>query len=101
MRRFRRQKLNCLGKVMASKNHTHKLKRHTYKTGNSVYFCVLDNCNFKIGTEFSLGKSNVCWRCGNDFAMNSYSIRLAKPHCPDCHKAKGEKIEIKSLISNS
>lgn len=36
----------------------------------------------------SLGKRNVCWRCGNDFIMNEYSIRLAKPHCENCHISK-------------
>lgn len=38
----------------------------------------------------SLGKKVVCWRCGREFSMNEYSIRLAKPHCNDCTKSKTE-----------
>jgi hypothetical protein len=65
-------------------NHTHKLKRHSYKSGNAVYFCV-DDCNFKIDVALALGKSSICWRCGSTFKLNTYSSKLAKPHCEDCH----------------
>lgn len=70
-------------------NHTHKLKRHVYKTGARTYFCVLD-CPFRVACELALGKKAVCWRCGKDFIMNSYSITLAKPHCEECHIHKHE-----------
>lgn len=69
--------------------HVHKLKRHIYKsTGNAVYFCVDGDCTFKLDVGLSLGKSTVCWRCGDTFQMNQYSIRLAKPHCLKCHVSK-------------
>lgn len=68
--------------------HTHKLKRHVYKTGAKTYFCVGD-CSFRVACELALGKTAVCWRCGRDFQMNVYSITLAKPHCEDCHIHKG------------
>jgi hypothetical protein len=74
---------------MAVEKHPHKLKRHTYKTGATIYFCVSD-CSFRIQTELALGKIAECWRCGKAFPMNSYSITLAKPHCEDCHNHKGE-----------
>lgn len=73
---------------MANQKHTHKLRRHTYKTGNAVYFCALPDCSYKIHTALALGKRSVCWRCGEDFIMNEYAIRLAKPHCEKCHKPK-------------
>lgn len=73
-------------------DHVHKFKRHTYKsTGNSVYFCVQPDCNFKIGTEFALGKMCICWRCGTPFQMTAYSIRAAQPHCANCHNKKPSK----------
>jgi hypothetical protein len=73
-----------------SKNlsHVHKLKRHTYKTGAKTYFCVLPDCSYKTSVEFSLGKRTLCWRCGEEFIINEYTMRLAKPHCNKCHKRK-------------
>lgn len=68
-------------------NHIHKFRRKIYKTGNSVYFCV-DDCNYKIGVEFSLGKMTRCNNCDKAFQMNEYSIRAAKPKCMDCIKRK-------------
>jgi len=70
--------------------HTHKLKRLKYKSGVSVFFCVLD-CNFKISVPLALGKKTICWRCGEEFLMNEYSIRLVRPHCSSCHKSKNDK----------
>lgn len=70
-----------------TEEHIHKLKRIKFKSGNAVYFCALD-CNFKIQVPLSLGKKTICWRCGNPFTMNEYSIRLARPHCEKCHKSK-------------
>lgn len=73
-----------------AEKHTHKLRRHKFKTGNTVYFCMLPDCNFKIAQPFALGKRSICHRCGEPFVMNEYSVRLAKPHCEDCHQTKAE-----------
>lgn len=81
---------------MPKVSHIHKLKRHTYKSGNQVYFCTLPDCNFKLGVEFALGKVSICWRCEEPFRMNEYSIRLAKPHCEKCHGTKSAVPVIKS-----
>jgi hypothetical protein len=69
-------------------NHTHKLRRHKYPSGNSVYFCTLPDCHYKIDVPLALGKRTVCNICGNEFIMNEYTIKLAKPHCLDCGKIK-------------
>ena len=74
--------------VVKSSQHIHKLKRVKYKSGNSVFFCALPDCNFKINPSLALGKRSLCWRCGEPFIMNEYSLRLAKPHCENCHKPK-------------
>lgn len=68
--------------------HAHKFKRIKYKSGNTIYFCILPDCNVKLATALSLGKKAICWRCDEEFIMNEYSIRLAKPHCIKCHKVK-------------
>lgn len=71
--------------------HIHKFKRHTFKkrdkTTYDVFFCV-NNCTYQVKRELALGKESACWRCGQPFPMNEYSLRLAKPHCPDCQTDK-------------
>lgn len=69
------------------RNHTHKLKRHSYASGSKVYFCTLD-CTFKIECQLALGQVVVCNLCGNDFSMSEYAIKLKLPHCEDCSKRK-------------
>lgn len=76
--------------------HIHKLKRHRYPSGNTVFFCVLD-CTYKIDTALSVGKKALCWRCGREFIMDEYSLRLAKPHCSECHQPK-KKVSISIQI---
>lgn len=70
--------------------HTHKLKKHRFKSGSVVFFCALD-CTYKISPALAEGKKSICWRCGEEFLMNEYSIRLTKPHCEGCHMPKGIK----------
>lgn len=70
--------------------HIHKLRRHKYKTGAYIFFCTLPDCHFKVANSLALGKRSLCWRCGEQFVLNEYSIRLAKPHCENCHKTKKE-----------
>ena len=68
--------------------HTHKLKRKKYKTGNTIYFCTLPDCHYKIEVELALGKKSICNICGDEFIINEYTLRLAKPHCTNCGKVK-------------
>jgi hypothetical protein len=76
-----------MAKANEKEEHVHKLKRHTFRGGRQVYFCVLD-CNFQIDAAFALGKQSICHICGNEFTMNEYSIKLARPHCKNCGKMK-------------
>lgn len=83
---------------MAEK-HIHKFKRLKYKSGNVIFFCSLPDCTSKINPALALGKRSICWRCGKDFIMSEYSLRLAKPHCDACHKhKKGEEVTLKDAI---
>ncbi len=68
--------------------HVHKLKRLKYKSGNTIFFCALPECNFKINPSLALGKRSICWRCGKEFILTEYCLRLAKPHCEKCHRPK-------------
>jgi hypothetical protein len=78
--------------ALPKEKHTHKFKRLKYKSGNSIFFCALPDCSTKLGTALALGKRSICWRCGEHFIMNEYSIRLAKPHCEACHQSKDSTI---------
>ena len=77
-------------------NHSHKLRRHQYKSGNKVYFCILPDCNFKVDVALALGKKCICNLCGNEFIMNEYTIKLARPHCESCSKQKVKGLDGKS-----
>lgn len=96
--------------------HVHRLKRHKYKTGYSVYFCTLPDCYFKISTSQMVGKKSICNLCSEEFIMSDYSCKLLRPHCEKCGKIKvlgedGQKLFIRrgslpqpvraALVSNS
>jgi hypothetical protein len=69
------------------KKHIHQLKRHNYKNGERIYFCV-NNCAFKVNVKLALGREVLCNVCGKPFIMNEYSIRLARPRCMTCINKK-------------
>lgn len=75
---------------MTTTKHIHKLKRLKFKSGNIIFFCALPDCSHKTNIALALGKRSICWRCGEPFIMNEYSLRLAKPHCDNCHKPKNQ-----------
>lgn len=82
-------------------DHIHKFKRLKYKTGNTIFFCALPDCNQKMNISLALGKRSLCWRCNEPFIMTEYSLRLAKPHCENCHKPKnGILIEEPVAVAN-
>lgn len=74
--------------------HVHRLKKVKFKSGNATLFCTLPDCSYKINPSLALGKRSICWRCGDEFILNEYSLRLTKPHCESCHKSKGSDKEL-------
>jgi hypothetical protein len=69
-------------------NHTHKLKKHRYPSGNSIFFCTLPDCHFKIDAPLAVGKRSLCNICDDEFIMTEYTIKLIRPHCEKCGKVK-------------
>jgi ribosomal protein S27E len=67
------------------RDHIHRLKKHKYKNGTPVFFCI-NNCSFKVEVPFALGMEVLCNTCGNPFTMTEYSLKLVKPHCNNCGK---------------
>lgn len=78
--------------------HVHKLKRVTHSNGEQIYFCVLDECEYKINVKLALGKPCLCWRCAKRFNLNEYALRLAKPHCVAC--TKSDKLTLDEVLSS-
>lgn len=68
--------------------HVHKLRKHKYPTGNSVFFCTLPDCHHKVDSALAVGKRTICHMCGIEFIMTDYTIRLKRPHCSGCGKVK-------------
>jgi ferredoxin-like protein FixX len=73
---------------MAKNSHIHKLKKHRYKTGNTIYFCILPDCHYKLDAALSLGKKSLCNICNAEFTMTEATLKLQRPHCMDCGKVK-------------
>ncbi|SRR5258706_8412020 len=65
-------------------NHIHRLKKHKYNSGQAVFFCTLKDCHYKVEVPFALGKESICNICGSPFIMNEYTLKLIRPHCPNC-----------------
>jgi len=72
------------------KNHIHQLRKKKYKTGQAFFYCLGEDCTFRINADLALNKRSLCNICGKPFNMTQYSMRLAKPHCEDCHKSRVE-----------
>ncbi len=68
--------------------HIHKLKRHKYKTGNEIFFCILPDCNFKIEAPLALGKRTLCNLCDAEMMLDKYTLKLNEPTCANCRKHK-------------
>jgi hypothetical protein len=73
---------------MRKQEHVHRFRRLKYKSGSTIFFCTLPDCSVKMNIALALGKRSLCWRCGQPFILDEYSLRLAKPHCENCHKPK-------------
>jgi hypothetical protein len=73
---------------MTKEKHIHKLRRYKFKSGNVIYHCTLPDCSYKSAPALAIGKRSICNRCGEQFILTDYSVRLAKPHCENCHKSK-------------
>jgi hypothetical protein len=68
---------------MAILKHVHKLKKHSYKTGMTIFFCTLD-CSYKIEAALAVGNKALCNICEEPFTLTELSVRLKRPHCLNC-----------------
>jgi late competence protein required for DNA uptake (superfamily II DNA/RNA helicase) len=85
---------------MTDKNHIHQLRRKRYKTGQPFFYCIGEDCTFKINADLALNKRTLCNRCGQPFLLTPYSMKLAKPHCENCHKSKSTTSSGNNFLDN-
>lgn len=82
-------------------NHIHKFFRKNLSRNPGVkpylvYACQQPACTYYIPLTLALNKLAECWRCGDPFVMDKYSITLLKPHCNSCIK-KPTNVNIEDL----
>ena len=76
---------------MAAKlSHVHKYLRD--KIGKmQIYKCALPGCPHYVRSNLAVNRISVCWYCDAHFVMTKNSIKLKKPHCPNCRIAHNAK----------
>jgi len=78
--------------------HIHRYERAKIGKEYVVYRCNLPNCNHYLARHLVKGKISLCNRCGNPMLMGALQLSLAKPHCMNCIKPKGEQDKIKQML---
>lgn len=54
---------------------------------NKTWKCTLQGCSFFVhrGLEYVLiGKTAVCWECGDNFTLDEHALEDEMPKCIDC-----------------
>jgi hypothetical protein len=72
-----------MGRNTGSQKHTHKYHRGP----NKMWACALDDCTHYMpkNVEWQLeGKKSICWRCGEEFRLDSDSMLHNRPFCQVC-----------------
>ena len=66
-------------------------KKYIEKVGGyPIFKCVVSGCTHYIARDVVAGRISICWRCGGEMTMNSYTITLKKPHHRECTKGWSE-----------
>lgn len=76
--------------------HTHKYIRIKIGKNKRVeYRCSIAGCVHHIRPELVIGRFSKCNKCNDEFTMDKYATKLAKPTCQSCRV----KDDIKDLVS--
>lgn len=88
---------------MPSRKHVHRYQRvDISQTPHKKYLvmkCSLPDCTHYVSIPLAIGKSSICWRCGEEFVMTADLARLSKPHCKACTKVDESKKPDDNLLS--
>ena len=76
------------------KKHIHKYQKGklSASTGTVIYKCVLPGCSHYILPTLLKHRESICHRCDKPFIILREHERMAKPHCSNCIKRKGERL---------
>jgi hypothetical protein len=77
--------------------HPHRLLLMDKKT----WKCTLDGCSFFVHLGLAhilIGKSAVCWGCGDTFTLNEYALKEDQPRCDECRL--GNSLDIDQISAN-
>ena len=78
-----------------TKSEHHVLRR--VRGSKTVFQCADPTCTWRENKVFLINKMATCYRCGEDFVLDSYALSLSRPHCQNCTKgAAGRKFEEES-----
>lgn len=78
-----------------SKRHTHKYYR-VQLGSDKVWACALPDCNHHMPTHMTplvLGKSSLCWKCGEALVLDPINMKMDKPICDDCNSTSDATLE--------
>jgi hypothetical protein len=68
--------------------HTHKYIRIKIGKNKRIeYRCAIPGCVHHIRPELVTGRFSLCNKCNNEFTMDKYATKLAKPTCLSCRTA--------------
>lgn len=79
-----------------SKRHTHKYYHAQLPFGH-VWACALPDCQHHMPNHYEsllLGKSSICWECGNTFKLNGENMKQDKPICEGCKIGISDEIDL-------
>ena len=65
--------------------HVHKYIRIKIGKNKRVeYRCSIAGCVHHIRPELVIGRFSKCNKCNDEFTMDKYATKLAKPTCQEC-----------------
>jgi len=70
-----------------ARKHAHKYYYGLKVGGDLVWACAFPHCNHympKHMEERVIDKLSICWKCGEEFVLESQLMNRQKPICVDC-----------------
>ena len=67
---------------MSALNHLHIYERSS--VNKQIYRCIDPYCTHFCNKALLLGKAAKCFKCGREFLLDAYDLKLKRPLCPNC-----------------